>query len=514
MKKITITTVVMIILIGLITNGVTYGNTGSKFNDIGSHWAKGNINNLSGLNVITGYPDGSFKPEKSMTKAEFITVMVRSLGDKKVDIFDKEWYTGYLQSAKDRGYLKENNSIIEDEPNEPITRLEAVTTFYNFLDLEKDYDLETYSNPFKDIDNDYASVLANEGVLTGYPDGTFRPNNSTTRAEVLVMLERMYFNENAVYPIDKDSLKTEKELIQEDIEKGFYPTLEFKRTTTDHLGPYLYGDGYVPIVYSDKYETVDFTPYNKEEGFFEETYYVLRDFKKLLQDDLDKVYMWKDWFNNEHEYVVYEIENNRKNARNSVSEPNGIMLAQVIFGKLRDAKDVMNHADWAVRNIQRDTEFAFYIMSNNIYDKERIDFSIGYSQLDNWRENYSEILKNKYSDGDTFNSIKYYEDRYEEFLLKYMDLAMKDEHQALQDYLMGYYPQIKEKMKNNERLIVYAGIGEIRYELSTYDKGIGFSKTYMNVEKNNVGGLMIDPDLNIGLMNGWKNQYIGKYFGE
>ncbi len=109
-------------------------------------WYESAVYNLFFLNVINGYPDGTFKPNELITRAEAAAVINRSL--------DK----GFATSAEG---LIENNSR-------------------NFSDVAGDHWAK------EAIDK-----LAMEGILKGYLDHTFRPDAGITRAEFAVLLSRI-----------------------------------------------------------------------------------------------------------------------------------------------------------------------------------------------------------------------------------------------------------------------------------------------------------------------------------
>lgn len=121
---------VILLLIVLVFSSFSFASNG--FSDIDYHWSKQTINDLKDKKVITGYPDGTFRPNGSMTRAEFITVVTRSVGIRPADV-EGEWYDGYLSKANKYKYIQKNNAIINEKPNEPITRLEVSITFFNLI---------------------------------------------------------------------------------------------------------------------------------------------------------------------------------------------------------------------------------------------------------------------------------------------------------------------------------------------------------------------------------------------
>lgn len=150
---------------------------------------------------ITGYPDGTFRGGSSLTRYEaaaiFYTLVIDSAKasfskniSKFSDVDAEQWYSEAV------GYLVEKN-ILSGYPdgtfrgNNPITRAEFATISSKFEALNK-----TGVLPFSDVPSGYwayESILSayNNKWVSGYPDGTFVPGNSITRAEVVTIVNRM-----------------------------------------------------------------------------------------------------------------------------------------------------------------------------------------------------------------------------------------------------------------------------------------------------------------------------------
>ena len=148
------------------------------------------------LTYIIGYPDESVRPDASMTRAEAATVFYR-LYDGKYPEFERRMSNGTFEDVKtDYWFYKEvetlyNIGIVEgaDEhkfsPDEPVTRAEFAVMAARFADL--DY---KGGNIFDDVPNghwaySYINAAANAGWVKGYPDGSFRPDEPISRAEVV-----------------------------------------------------------------------------------------------------------------------------------------------------------------------------------------------------------------------------------------------------------------------------------------------------------------------------------------
>lgn len=208
-----------------------------------SHWARGEISYLAG--EITGYPDGTFHPEKSVTRAEFLNLFARLA-------YPEEWKTASRDSAP--WWEAALNVCVTKNMFSGVTA-DALSAYQNLS--HEDYissDLAAYMNTsmprgeiaqllgrfcsgwggvnlqadagaqlainweekrmelkdepalFSDLpadlqarlryaeqgfDYDSLLICANQGLMAGYPDGTFRPQNGITRAEAAAVLARL-----------------------------------------------------------------------------------------------------------------------------------------------------------------------------------------------------------------------------------------------------------------------------------------------------------------------------------
>lgn len=125
-------------------------NTAS-FRDIKNHWAEKDIKTAEALGIISGFADNSFKPDNKITRAEFAAIICKAFSV--------------------RYYIDDANKI------------------------------------FKDVEGkwyqDSVMALRNAGIINGYADGTFRPNNNITKAEMVAIISRLIVKEDMEY---KDSM--------------------------------------------------------------------------------------------------------------------------------------------------------------------------------------------------------------------------------------------------------------------------------------------------------------------
>ena len=144
---------------------------------------------------IAGYPDHTFRPAKSMTRAEAAAILARLCkltgGDRtKPDFKDADgWYNAAINDVVKAGYMKgyPDGSF---KPDQPITRAEFAVILSHVL---KD---ETAPNPFKDTAGHWAKDAIDkayaQGIIKGYGDNSFRPDALVSRAEAVAMANRTF----------------------------------------------------------------------------------------------------------------------------------------------------------------------------------------------------------------------------------------------------------------------------------------------------------------------------------
>ncbi len=168
--------------------------------DISGHWAQATIEQCLDKGIVVGMPDGTFQPDKNVTRAEFATMVNKAFGfedadtDKTFsDVKDSDWYAKQVAIAAKAGFI----TGMPDGTFQPLrqcTRAEASVMVRRAAGLSEGD--ESALNVFKDVANIPAfakgsiSALVSEQLIKGYPDGTFGPQSQITRAESLVMIYR------------------------------------------------------------------------------------------------------------------------------------------------------------------------------------------------------------------------------------------------------------------------------------------------------------------------------------
>ena len=192
MKRIVALIIVILMLVFPMT-------VNAAFSDVAdNHWAKDYINNLTSSGVINGYPDGTFKPDDTLTKGAFLKLIITaSLPDVDLSYGPKDfdhWAAIYVKVAENRGVI-EKGIITKENIDEPISRIDVVEILSLCdIDIRNNKQKTQAVIPFNDIEglNAKEKILLShaniKGYIGGYPDGTFKPNNNLTRAEASKIL--------------------------------------------------------------------------------------------------------------------------------------------------------------------------------------------------------------------------------------------------------------------------------------------------------------------------------------
>ena len=198
MKKV-VTLILTLIIISTMLLMPTYA---VSFTDLESgHWAYEYITTLADAGVINGYTDGTYKPSGTVKRSEFVKLVMAAAIPSYWDMeevgqnFD-HWAASYVLLAEMQGVL-EVGEYTKENIDEPITRIEMMRLVSKADTIMKKSPYEM-SKPytFNDvgaISVDDAFLLQHafgKGYITGYDDGSFKPEKTMTRAEAVTMIYR------------------------------------------------------------------------------------------------------------------------------------------------------------------------------------------------------------------------------------------------------------------------------------------------------------------------------------
>ena len=191
----------------------------AQLKDIEKHWAKEYIEYGVEKGYISGYADGTFLPDKTVTRAEFSkminnAVKLTATGTAKADFTDvaaKDWFVEEVKKAENAGYIVGDNGKFR--PNDPVTRQEAAVILSRIvLPVEERKDVSTFADG-DTIDSwasDSVAMIAAKGYIKGDENGKFLPKGALTRSQAAKLICEFVKNENVVNK-DKsvDAAKTE-----------------------------------------------------------------------------------------------------------------------------------------------------------------------------------------------------------------------------------------------------------------------------------------------------------------
>lgn len=203
---------------------VTSVDAASKFSDTQgvSSWAGDAIDYLVEKGAVKGYEDGTFRPHAQITRAEAAAILAGaleleisanpSLGFS--DTNNNAWYAGAVEALVNAGVIDgfPNGTF---QPNAPITRAalaKMVVEAYE-LDAPADFEIDFSDTVAGAWYEDYVQILALNGIVGGYADGTFKPNANVTRAESAVFVYRTEVEEarlDVEFPAELAEVETVK----------------------------------------------------------------------------------------------------------------------------------------------------------------------------------------------------------------------------------------------------------------------------------------------------------------
>ena len=170
--------------------------------DIADHWGRGSIKTLTGMGILSGFPDGSFNPNANVTRAEFVSMLTRALGleakPKAATRFTDatDWAQGAIGAAAEAG-LVAGYADGTFAGSRLITRAEMAVILQRVIRKGLVPVNRNVGTDFADVQvlppwaADGISTASRAGLVRGFHDRTFRPGSATTRAEAATMLYRL-----------------------------------------------------------------------------------------------------------------------------------------------------------------------------------------------------------------------------------------------------------------------------------------------------------------------------------
>jgi hypothetical protein len=152
---------------------------------------------------IRGYPDGTFGPSRNITRAETAAIFARLLdldvsntATSYTDLDPASWAARYISAVSNYGLMKgyADGSFL---PDKAISRAEFATIAARYFKIERSNSVTAIDEHFSDTAGSWAKSTIDEvyrySIINGYADGTFKPNNPISRAEAVTMVNRMLY---------------------------------------------------------------------------------------------------------------------------------------------------------------------------------------------------------------------------------------------------------------------------------------------------------------------------------
>ncbi len=170
------------------------------FYDISNHWAKVAINKIAELGIVQGKKPGQYAPDDNISRAELLKVVVGAFEYEIPEVVKKplpdvpidSWYAPYVKSAFDNniiyGFTQGLSANVMASRGMTVTVMAKAAGFddqaNDFFESSNDNNADFPDVPKDEYYAPYVAYLHEKGIIDGYEDGTFGPNNPITRAEI------------------------------------------------------------------------------------------------------------------------------------------------------------------------------------------------------------------------------------------------------------------------------------------------------------------------------------------
>ncbi|MHB1128295.1 MAG: S8 family serine peptidase [Bacillota bacterium] len=206
----------LIIILTLIVAVLAAVGSAEAFSDLKNQWPAREADLLASRRVLTGYPDGTFRPQESVTRAQLAAIIVRALGMENEaaqlqgikppyrDLPSGYWANGYIQVARELGLVAGFNDGTF-RPGVPVQRDQMTTVLVRSLNYDLAESTLLQPLPFTDSRSigvwarPAVAVAIRRGLVGGFSDGTFRPALAVTRAQAAAFLARFLQERGAQY---------------------------------------------------------------------------------------------------------------------------------------------------------------------------------------------------------------------------------------------------------------------------------------------------------------------------
>lgn len=233
-KKLSAITLALILCVTTLSPAASATNYGSgidpntpaytqTFSDVQTdHWAFQYIAEMVNRGAVAGYPDGTYRPNKTVTRAEFAKIMLGAAGltatpaaaTSYADVPTTNWASPFVETAKPYMtafrvgtslYFKPSTGALREDIAVAVVKLKGYDT--------RTADVSLLDGMFSDVSGissaaqPYVALAVENNLISGYPDGTFRGQGTITRAEAAAVLWRAFQqgNDDKVIPGSHDA---------------------------------------------------------------------------------------------------------------------------------------------------------------------------------------------------------------------------------------------------------------------------------------------------------------------
>lgn len=362
-KKIIIIALTVLILLGTKVEAQT-------FKDMKKHWAKEQIEWAVNKKLFNGYPDGTFKPQRATTRAEFLTIISNMIGMDYTgspisfkDVPSKMWYKPIIENlvgwkiVKDGDYINPDSKITRDEAFGLLGQLFPYREQYMKLSFEDNFTVKRH----RDI-----GVLKDLGIVNGDEYNRVIAHEGITRAEIATIL----------YIMSNKNIEVEKQLVQrarEENKLNFDFDETFSREKYDRTYKKLMAtpqetDPQIDALFRELDRQNPGFTYKKNKKFRIDTNDLIMDLQRVIEESPDRMFLKSYVLTNEYPSgdikFKFEYSVSQEDARTIMSTIHSIK--QEAEGK-NDYEKVKIIHDWIVNN----TRYAYdeYKSGNYQIDK-------------------------------------------------------------------------------------------------------------------------------------------------
>ncbi|MEA1962425.1 MAG: S-layer homology domain-containing protein [Bacillota bacterium] len=174
-----------------------FDNTAAELSDIEGHWAQNNIQGMLVRGEISGYPDQTFRPNKTITRAEFVSMLVKAFslqGTVQNTFADTSghWAESSIAAAQNAGIVSgydaehfgPDNLITREQMMVMLIKASKLSAAYSSVDFADAQEISTWAVP-------YLSTALDQEIIKGYPGNLLKPKKEATRAEAVTVIAKV-----------------------------------------------------------------------------------------------------------------------------------------------------------------------------------------------------------------------------------------------------------------------------------------------------------------------------------